>query len=83
MKNKEEEPKEYFERNVLLVIVVAGTGFYLDWLSMHLLLDVNPWGTATAIPASMPRRRCDAVRESVMYQVLRPFEAHLLRERHH
>ena len=50
MKNKEDEPKEYYERNVLLVIVVAGAGFYLDWLSMYLLLDVNPWGTATAIP---------------------------------
>lgn len=50
MKNKKEEKKEYFERNILLVIFVATLGFVLDWLSADLLLDVNPWGTATAIP---------------------------------
>lgn len=50
MKNKEEEPKEYFERNVLLVVTVTASGLALDWLSIKLLLDVNPWGTATAIP---------------------------------
>ena len=53
MKNKEEEPKEYFERNILLVLIVAVSGFFLDWLSITLLLDVNPWGTATAIPGLM------------------------------
>ena len=50
MKNKEEEPKEYFERNVLLVTVLSLSGLLIDWLSIKLLLDVNPWGTATAIP---------------------------------
>lgn len=50
MKNKEEEPKEYFERNILLVIIVTASGLLLDWLSIKLLLDVNPWGSATAIP---------------------------------
>lgn len=50
MKNKEEEPKEYFERSILLVIVATVSGLLLDWLSIKLLLDVNPWGTATAIP---------------------------------
>lgn len=50
MKNKEEEPKEYFERNILLVITVTASGLLLDWLSIKLLLDVNPWGSATAIP---------------------------------
>lgn len=50
MKNIEEEPKEYFERNILLVITVTASGLALDWLSIKLLLDVNPWGTATAIP---------------------------------
>ena len=53
MKNKEEEPKEYFERNIFLVVLVAVSGFFLDWLSITLLLDVNPWGTATAIPGLM------------------------------
>lgn len=50
MKNKEEEPKEYFERSILLVIIVTASGLLLDWLSIKLLLDVNPWGSATAIP---------------------------------
>lgn len=53
MKNIEEEPKEYFERNIFLVAIVAVSGFFLDWLSITLLLDVNPWGTATAIPGLM------------------------------
>jgi hypothetical protein len=50
VKNKEEESKEYFERNILLVIVLTVSGLLIDWLSIKLLLDVNPWGTATAIP---------------------------------
>ncbi len=53
MKNKEEEPKEYFERSILLVIIVTVSGLSLDWLSIKLLLDVNPWGSATAIPGLM------------------------------
>jgi hypothetical protein len=53
VKNIEEEPKEYFERNIFLVVIVAVSGFFLDWLSITLLLDVNPWGTATAIPGLM------------------------------
>ena len=50
MKNKEEEPKEYFERNILVVITVSLSALSLDWLSLKLLMDVNPWGSATAIP---------------------------------
>lgn len=50
MKNDENEPKEYFERNILQVILLLGIGLGLDWLSVTLLLDVNPWGTAFAIP---------------------------------
>ena len=50
MKNKDEEPKEYFERSILLVATVAIAGVLLDWFSISMLLDVNPWGTATAIP---------------------------------
>ncbi|MES2512788.1 MAG: hypothetical protein V4580_01535 [Bacteroidota bacterium] len=47
---KEEEPKEYFERSVLLVAFVAISGLLLDWFSIKMLLDVNPWGSATAVP---------------------------------
>ncbi|MES2761679.1 MAG: hypothetical protein V4677_05710 [Bacteroidota bacterium] len=50
MKNKEEEPKEYFERSVILVAIVAISGLLLDWFSIKMLLDVNPWGSATAVP---------------------------------
>lgn len=47
---KKEEPKEYYERNVLLVAIVLIVGLFLDYLSVSLLIDVNPWGAATAIP---------------------------------
>lgn len=50
MKNEENEPKEYFERNILQVILLLTVGLGLDWLSIHLLMKVNPWGTAFAIP---------------------------------
>ena len=50
MKNKDEEAKEYFERSILLVATVAISGVLLDWFSIKTLLDVNPWGSATAIP---------------------------------
>ncbi len=50
MKNKEEEPKEYFECSILLVATVAISGLLIDWFSIKMLLDVNPWGSATAIP---------------------------------
>lgn len=50
MKNNEEEPKEYFERNILLVIIVTTGALALDWLAIKMLIDVNPWGSAVAIP---------------------------------
>lgn len=50
MKNKDEEPKEYFERNILLVVTITISGLLIDWYSIKMLLDVNPWGSATAIP---------------------------------
>lgn len=53
MKNKDEEPKEYFERNILLVITITIAALTIDWFSIKMLLDVNPWGTATAIPGLM------------------------------
>jgi hypothetical protein len=51
VKNDKEETKEYFERNALLVFTIISSGLLLDWFSVKMLLDVNPWGTATAIPA--------------------------------
>lgn len=53
MKNKDEEPKEYFERNIALVVIMTTTALAIDWFSIKMLLDVNPWGTATAIPGLM------------------------------
>ena len=53
MKNNEEEPKEYFERSILLVIIVTVSALTIDWFSIKMLLDVNPWGTATAVPGLM------------------------------
>lgn len=50
MKNEKDEPKEYFERNIFLIIIVAIIGLFLDWLTIHLLKNVNPWGTASAVP---------------------------------
>ncbi len=50
MKNKDEEPKEYFERSVLLVISVTAFAGLLDWLAIKMLIDVNPWGSAVGIP---------------------------------
>ena len=50
MKNKDEEPKEYFERNILLVIIVTAAALGLDWLAIKMLIDVNPWGSAVGIP---------------------------------
>lgn len=51
MKNKDEEPKEYFERNILLVIIVTAVAVGLDWLAIQMLIDVNPWGSAVGIPS--------------------------------
>jgi len=50
VKNKEEEPKEYFERDSILVVLVLLSSLVLDIISLNLLIDVNPWGSATAIP---------------------------------
>lgn len=51
MKNKDEEPKEYFERSILLVVIVTAAAIGLDWLAIQMLIDVNPWGSAVGIPS--------------------------------
>jgi len=50
VKNKDEEPKEYFERSVLLVISVAALAVFLDWLAVKMLMDINPWGSLVGVP---------------------------------
>lgn len=51
MKNEKDEPKEYFERNMLVVIAITTISIFLDWLTIQLFLDVNPWGTLVGVPA--------------------------------
>lgn len=51
MKNEKEEPKDYFERNILFVIILLTISIGLDWLTIHLLITVNPWGTLVGVPA--------------------------------
>lgn len=50
MKNEKDEPKEYFERNIPLVLALSALGLFLDWLAIYLLKNVNPWGTLVAVP---------------------------------
>lgn len=50
MKNEKDEVKEYFERNILLVITAVSVGLFLDWLTFDLFTNVNPWASATAVP---------------------------------
>lgn len=50
MKNIEDEPKEYIERNIAIVVIVLSLGLLLDWACIHLLTETNPWGTLVGIP---------------------------------
>lgn len=50
MKIEKDEPKEYFERNIPLLTLIFLSGIGMDWLAVHLLIQVNPWGTLIAIP---------------------------------
>lgn len=49
MKN-EEEPKDYFERNTLFIILVGVSGLFLNSWSVWLITQTNPWGTLIAVP---------------------------------
>lgn len=51
MKNNEEEPKEYIERNVVFVIAVLSIGLLLGWLCLYLLSEMNMWGILIGIPS--------------------------------
>jgi hypothetical protein len=52
VKKKEDldEPREYFERNVWLLLILVGASAALMWESVMMLRDVNPWGTLVAVP---------------------------------
>lgn len=51
MKNKEdEEPKEYFERNMLFVITLTIIALGIDFLAIYILKKMNPWGTLIGVP---------------------------------
>ena len=50
MKNEKDEPKEYFERNILWVIILTTVSLGLDWLAVRLLIEVNPLGMFAGIP---------------------------------
>jgi hypothetical protein len=50
VKNNEEEPKEYFERHILFVVSITTIGLFINWLSFQFLIEVNPWGSLTAVP---------------------------------
>lgn len=51
MKNKEEEePKEYFERNMLLVLIITAIALSIDYISFYVLKKSNPWGVLIAVP---------------------------------
>lgn len=45
-----ELPKEYFERNIPLLLILISISAAFIWYSLHLLAEVNPWGTLTAVP---------------------------------
>ena len=50
MKNKDEEPKEYFERNMLFVIILTIIAVGIDYLAIYKLINTNPWGTLIGVP---------------------------------
>lgn len=50
MKNEDNEPKEYFERNILFVGTIAAIGLGLDYLAYYVLRQANPWGALIAVP---------------------------------
>lgn len=49
-KEETEEPKEYFERNMIVLTILIAISAFFIWYSIHLLVEVNPWGTLTAVP---------------------------------
>ena len=52
MKKKDDldEPREYFERSVPLVLFMVSVSTLLMWLCVDMLREVNPWGTLVGVP---------------------------------
>lgn len=50
-KKKIDEPKHYIERSVSFTIIVFVVAALLDWLSIYMLININPWGTLVGVPA--------------------------------
>lgn len=50
MKNEDEEPKEYFERNMLFVIALTIIALGIDYLAFYTLKKTNPWGVLIGVP---------------------------------
>lgn len=51
MKNNfEEEPKTYFERNVVIIICVACISIVCDYVGFLILNKPSPWGVFVAFP---------------------------------
>lgn len=52
MKKKDDldEPRQYFERNILLIVVLVSISTLIMWISIDMLKNVNPWGTLVAVP---------------------------------
>lgn len=52
MKKKDDldEPRQYFERNLLMIMVLVSISALLMWISIDMLKNVNPWGTLVAVP---------------------------------
>lgn len=50
-KQEIEEPKEYFERNKILLIILAIVSAVLDVLCVYFLKEVSPWGNILIAPA--------------------------------
>ena len=50
-KKKVDEPKHYIERSIAFTIVTCIIAALLDWLSIYMLININPWGTLVGVPA--------------------------------
>ena len=50
-KKKVDEPKHYIERSIAFTIVTCIIAALLDWLSVYMLININPWGTLVGVPA--------------------------------
>lgn len=52
MKKKDDldEPRQYFERNLLMIVVLVSMSALVMWISIEMIKNANPWGTLVAVP---------------------------------